>query len=247
MLSMKNYHQVAAILAFAMVASTLAFSLDFMQDDDIAEKLSDDLELMELEIDSELRPENGPEPLTEEMLERIQLQDGDQTTVDNTGNCTDVYPDANRCPGWARAGYCTNRSYTSWMKMYCVKSCNGCSSCFDRTTSCSRYAQAGYCARPGSFAYYSGICPISCKMCTANPANCADIYPSAICSRLTRYCGNTWVQNTCRNTCKACTACRDSQISTVCNTFKSAGYCNSTLTCTKQAMMSNCRRTCGFC
>lgn len=237
---MKKLH-VAAIFVAALAATTLAFSTDL--DEALAEQLP-----MEAE-NFELMPEDGPAPLSEDMLERAE---GNETTtvapvVDN--GCKDVYPAANRCPGWARSGYCTSSSYSTWMKLYCRNSCNNCKSCFDQTSSCSSTAQRGYCNRPSNFGYYNAYCPVSCGICKLNSANCADILSSDMCGKLKNYCHYTFMKNNCRKYCnsisKSCSQCADTQSSGICNVFKSAGYC--TNSSTRTLMMSNCRRTCEFC
>lgn len=235
---------VAAIFVAALAATTLAeFSMDLenLQDEALPEEVPMEAKSVDL------MPEDGPAPLSEDMLERTGGNSSSTTTVAPNDGCKDIYPDATRCQGWARAGYCSNRRYSSWMKLYCRKSCNNCKSCFDNNSYCSSYRRNGYCTRPSNFAYYQAYCAVSCGTCKVDPANCDDNFSSAICTKLNRWCTTKFVKNNCRKTCKACAQCSDSQYSTVCSTFKSAGYCTNNSTATRQLMTSNCRRTCELC
>jgi len=247
----KVWFRLGAICLAALVitqVSAMDFNLDLLENNEIAEEFSDD------EVIG-LRPQDGPEPGPEN-LEDFAETDAMATSTARPGcdgpkcGCKDTYPAANRCPYWARLGYCTHTTFGKWMKIYCRHSCNACKPCYDLSSYCATYVQRKYCILPNYFAIYgSYYCPASCGMCTPNHKECKDRYPQAsLCPTWSkRYCGHNYVRHNCRKSCKQCHVCADQQSSTFCKGFLASGHCNSTVPAVKESMMANCRRTCNLC
>eukprot|EP00116_Pleurobrachia_bachei_P004212 sb/3464474/ len=194
--------------------------------------------------------------------ERCQLScgecDGTSTTSteeSTTSSCSDQY-NRESCSMWREAGHCvSNKSVRSWCQATCGL-CPAASSCGNTlsASTCRVAVESDSCR--GNLIVLRG-CKRACGAC-GGEKGCRDIYRSTIC-RIWKDKGrcesSEEVRVICAETCGECTVtkttetaeseCVDTSVSSLCEYYKSVGYCESETH--KEAISTQCKRTCGYC